>query len=464
MPQTETVTLHELESFDAGLQSQTMHHDDEETIESSVSLRPESNKTRTGVLLGSSLLQLPMWGFAMSYGVFQEYYNDNLSLKGGRELTGIIGTTSNGVIYLSMPILFALFTRRWAHRRQTAALFGALLVSTSFLISSFSTDIWHLLATQGVMAALGSALIYSPVTLSLGEWYSTNNRALALGFTLSCKNIVGSTCPFLFRGLLDRYGFRGSLRVWAAICVGTSVVSILLIPTPPMTLSARTNHRDRRMPWAFLRHRTFYVYSFATILQSAGYGIPQTFLPEYAREVTLLSQTWSTLLLTLFNVPGIISSTFFGFLSNGGRGKLSASTITAISAGCSALSAFLFWGLTSRGSLVLLLVFSMTFGFFSGGYSSTWGGIINELECEAAQRNEAIDSGMLYGLLNGARGIGYVSGGLAGVPLLRAGSAASVGRFGYESGYGPLIVFTGLSSVCGGWGLLWKWTRLSQNA
>jgi hypothetical protein len=107
--------------------------------------------------------------------------------------------------------------------------------------------------------------------------------------------------------------------------------------------------------------------------------------------------------------------------------------------------------------MALLVLFSMTFGFFAGGYSATWGGVINELEREAAQRNEAIDTGMLYGLLNGARGIGYVSGGLASVPLLKAGSGISLGRLGYGTIYGPLIIFTGLSTAFGGWGVIWKW-------
>ena len=81
---------------------------------------------------------------------------------------------------------------------------------------------------------------------------------------------------------------------------------------------------------------------------------------------------------------------------------------------------------------------------------------MNELDREAAERNEAIDSGMLYGLLNGVRGIGYVSGGLASVALLKAGTLPA-GNFGYGTTYGPFIIFTGLSSVVGGWGLLWKW-------
>ncbi|KIX99315.1 uncharacterized protein Z520_04891 [Fonsecaea multimorphosa CBS 102226] len=439
-----------------------------------------SGRQRASVLVGSSILQLPIWGFAMNYGVFQEYYSSNWTLKGSRETTGIIGTTSNGVMYLSMPFLFALFTRRWARRRQIAALAGAALTCVSFLLSSFSTDVWHLVATQGVTAAVGCALIYSPTTLSLGEWFNTGNRAFAYGAVLSCKNIVGSTCPFLLRALLDRYGFRATLRIWTAVAAGSSLVGVFMIPTtplPPSTMASASSsaHRSRRIPWHFLKHRTFYIYSIATILQSSGYGIPQTYLSTYAAEVTQLSQTSATLLLTLFNLPGIISSAFFGYLSSDSTNRcfpsLSATTVTAISAISSALSTFLFWGLTSShagggggsgggaGTFALLVLFSMTFGFFAGGYSATWGGVINDLEREAAMRNEAVDSGMLYGLFNGARGIGYVGGGLAGVSLLKAGaSIASTPAHGpgYDTAYGPLIIFTGLSTVLGGWGVLWK--------
>lgn len=335
----------------------------------------------------------------MSYGVFQEYYNSTSQaqkLQGNHSLTGIIGTTSNGVMYLSMPFLFALFTRRLARKRQIAAACGILITCVSFLLSSFSTEIWHLVATQGVTTALGSALIYSPTTLSLGEWFNTSNRAVAYGIVLSCKNIVGSICPFLFRWLLNQYGFHTTLRIWAVVTFLTSVAGILLIPAHPSILSLDdTRDRGRKIPWQFLRHRTFYIYSIASVLQSSGYGIPQTYLNTYAHDITLLSQTSATLLLTLFNIPGIASSFFFGYLSSNKKIPLSATTVTCISAISSALSEFLLWGLTSQGSMALLVLFSITFGFFAGGYSATWGGVLNEMELEARERNEAIDTGVL---------------------------------------------------------------------
>ncbi|KAL5335181.1 major facilitator superfamily domain-containing protein [Aspergillus crustosus] len=440
----------------------------------------ESTRTKLGVLIGSGILQLPIWGFTMSYGVFQEYYSDNWTMQGDRSITGVIGTTANGVMYLTMPFLFALFTRRWAHRRRSAALCGTVIACLSFFLSAYSKTIGHLLATQGITSALGCTLIYSPTTLSLGEWYTTSNRALAYGIVLSCKNIVGTSCPFLLRALLDTYGYSTTLKAWTAIVGGTSILGICLVPTHPSKASIHHPTRTRRIPWQFAKHRSIYFYSIAIIFQSSGYGIPQTYLSTYAREIAL-SKTSGTLMLALFNAPGIIASVFFGWLSendhdttnssstststSNSRIALSTPTISSIPPISCALATFLFWGLTTHNNgLALLILFSITFGFFAGGYSATWGGMLKQMERESHERNEAVDPGMLYGLLNGVRGIGYASGGFASVALLTAGGDMISGSqrwgygygYGYETSYGPLIVFTGVSSLLGGWVVLWR--------
>lgn len=392
----------------------------------------------------------------MSYGVFQEYYFNNWTLQGDRNITGVIGTTANGVMYLCMPFLFALFTRQWAHQRQLAALGGTLIACISFFLSSYSTTVWQLVATQGIISAFGCALVYSPITLSLGESYSTGNRAVAYGIVLSCKNIVGTSCPFILRALIDAYGYQTTLKAWAGIVGGTSIIGIFLIPRHPSNGLIHAA-RPRKIPWHFAKHRSIYFYSIAIIFQSSGYGIPQTYLSTYAQDIALSSQISGTLLLVLFNAPGIIASFFFGWLSDNKRITLSAQTVSAISPVCCAIATFFFWGLATQGSIGLLIVYSVTFGFFSGGYSGTWGGMLKQMERESAERNEAIDPGMLYGLLNGVRGIGYASGGLAGVGLLKAGTISANPRIGYGTSYGPLILFTGLSSLLGGWVVLWRW-------
>jgi hypothetical protein len=57
-----------------------------------------------------------------------------------------------------------------------------------------------------------------------------------------------------------------------------------------------------------------------------------------------------------------------------------------------------------------------------------------------------------------------VGGGLLSVPLIQSGSQNSLGKFGYGTTYGPLIIFTGLSLAFGGWGLAFrpKWRTMLQ--
>ncbi|KIW12187.1 hypothetical protein PV08_09463 [Exophiala spinifera] len=534
MAPSNSVELGEQRSPVGGETGTSRDYNDDETVavdDLEISALPPSMRLSNGgkarVIAGNALLQLPIWGFPMTYGLFQDFYTSSWPLSGSPSGTGVIGTTSNGIIYLCMPFLFAALSQRWAHLRRRVSYLGIALATLSFILSSVSTRSWHLVATQGVLAALGSALLYSPTTLSLGESFTIDSRALAYGVIYSSKNIVGSTCPFLLRGLLDAYGFRNTMRIWTAIVTFTSVAAMLLLPQdtlstqPAVPIGHRHHHTTRsshsatttagtttttsfnsehqhhqqqqeaeeeeeetsrprashaprpprRTSWHFLSYRTFHIYIVATMLQSSGYGIPQTYVNSYAHSEARLSATSATLLLTLFNVPGILSSAFFGWLSDNRFRPLSATATTALSSVTSALSVWLLWGLApARGrggggsNMAILSLFSVVFGFFASGYSSTFGGVCKQLEREAAERNQALDSGVVFGMLNGARGVGYVVGGVAGVSLLSVGEKAldggggglSGGRAAYGTEYGPLIVFTGLTIIFGGWSVAWK--------
>lgn len=230
------------------------------------------------------------------------------------------------------------------------------------------------------------------------------------------------------------------------------MIGIFLIPKP--TSATAVEARPRKIPWTFLKHRTFYIYALANTFQSSGYGLPQTYLSEFAARQLHLSSILSSLMLVLFNCPGIISCICFGLLSD--KTSLSAATNTLISALGSALCVFFLWGLKSHEVPALLIVFSILYGAFAGGYSSTWGGWIKELEREAGANNEAINTGMVYGMFNGARGVGYVVGGLSGVELLEAGAVMKGRALTLGTRYGALIVFTGVCSLLGGWATVWR--------
>ena len=361
-------------------------------------------------------------------------------------------------MYLSMPILSTVLeSARWAPWRRTVAIAGTVIAGLGFVASSWSTQTWHLILLQGVVAALGCAMLYTPTTLWLDEWFRGGDRATAWGVQLASKNVVGTGTPFLISALLDNIGFRWTIRVWALIVVTTGALGIFLVPRmPPLPGSGSTTDRRAapKIPWGFLKHRTFYIHAVANVVFSSGYGLPQTYLTMYARRVVHLSLVESVSMISIFNAPGIISCVMFGLLND--RTRLRSSTITMISALGSAVTVFLLWGSKSHTIPGLLIAFTLGYGFFASAYSTTWGGWIKDLEREAADCNEAINTGIVYGLLNGARGIGYVVGGLSGVELLDAGGLNTGKQWALGTRYGSLMLFTGLSAVVGGWGWVWR--------
>jgi MFS family permease len=107
------------------------------------------------------------------------------------------------------------------------------------------------------------------------------------------------------------------------------------------------------------------------------------------------------------------------------------------------ISIFLLWGL--RTALPLLIIFSIVYGFFAGGFVSTNAGVIKMVKLQ----DQSTNIGFLIGIISAGRGIGAVAAGPLSAALLKDGDWKEVG-LGYGSGYGGLIVFTGVTAAVGG--------------
>lgn len=102
-------------------------------------------------------------------------------------------------------------------------------------------------------------------------------------------------------------------------------------------------------------------------------------------------------------------------------------------------------------------MFSITYGFFAGGFGSTWSGVLQELKV----RSPALDTGFVFGLLAGGRGVGNVISGPLSIALVTSDGWTLDGRsWGHSGQYGGIILFTDITALLGGWGALGrlKWT------
>lgn len=164
-----------------------------------------------------------------------------------------------------------------------------------------------------------------------------------------------------------------------------------------------------------------------------------------------------TMLVSLFNATSIFGGIALGMLCD----RFAVNNILLLSSVGSALSVFLLWGLasssdsgSSHAGTALLTLFAISYGFFAGGFSSTWSGVITQIKHDSSP---SLETGLVFGLLAGGRGIGNVISGPLSTVLLRQGSVSGhdAGN-GYATQYGPLIIFTGITAFFGGWSWMWR--------
>jgi MFS family permease len=347
-------------------------------------------------------------------------------------------------MYLMMPITFTLLTR-YPYLRPYCGPVGLAITVGSLILSSFSTQVWQLIASQGVLCAIGSGLLFSPTTLYLDEWF-ISRKGLAYGTIWAGKSLAGVIFPFLMSALLTRFGARTTLRAWA-ISLVIITTPLLYFLKPRIPLSASTAYRP--LSWKFLQHSTFWMLQLGNIMQSLGYLLPMTYLASYAHSLGLPSIT-GAVLIAVFSLASVPGNFLIGLLGD----HISPTTNILISSLGSTLAVFIFWGLAAH--IALLVVFVVAYGFFAGGFSSTYPGILKEIK----RQDESVDTGLVMGLVLGGRGIGFVVGGPISAALLRSDwSVIEPPRWGYSTQYGPLIIATGATALLGGWGWMWKTLR-----
>jgi MFS family permease len=346
-------------------------------------------------------------------------------------------------MYLMMPVSFTLLTR-YPRLRPYCGPIGLLITVTSLILSSFSTQAWQLIASQGVLCAIGSGLLFSPTTLYLDEWFITR-KGLAYGTIWAGKSAAGVIFPFLMSTLLNAYGPATTLRAWAISLVAITT-PLLFFLKPRIPLSASTAQRP--LSWTFLKGSTFWMLQTGNIIQSFGYLLPTTYLASYAHILGLSSLT-GAILIAVFALASVPGGLVMGILCD----RLRPTTVIFISSLGSTVAVFLFWGLSTH--LPLLIIFSIFYGFFAGGFSSTYPGILKEIR----EAEEGVDTGLVMGLVLGGRGVGFVVGGPVSAALLKVGESVMGGKWGYGTKYGPVILCTGATALFGGWGWMWKALR-----
>ncbi|KAI1435196.1 major facilitator superfamily transporter [Xylaria sp. CBS 124048] len=387
-----------------------------------------------------------VWGFPFAFGIFQDYYNSHEPFK-GQPNVAIIGTSTMGVMYLTSPLIMGLcrMFRSWT---RWSPILGLFIMAVALALSSFATTTTHLIIFHGILYGLGGGIAYCPCIVYLDEWF-IKRKGLAYGIMWSGTGLAGVVLPVLLESLLKSLGFRSTMRIWAGLMFAlTAPLAYFIRPRLPLSATFHT----KPFNLYFLVTPIFLVYQSANIIESMGFFLPGIYLPTYARITLGVPSFPAASTVLLINVASVFGCVAMGWLID----RFHVTTCILISTIGATVSVLVIWGLSS--SLGLLYFFCIVYGLFAGSFTSAWPGIMRDMTQKGQGSNRGhVDPTMVFGFLCAGRGLGNVVAGPLSETLLRGslwkGESAA---YGYGSGYGSLIVFTGVTALLGGSSFVWR--------
>ncbi|KAI4777771.1 MFS general substrate transporter [Aureobasidium sp. EXF-3400] len=374
------------------------------------------------ILLSAFTFEAILWGFPLSFGIFQEYYSTLPQLENNKYIT-YIGSIATGICYMGAPLMAPLVKRfpRWQGMMVKV---GWVICLGALVAGSFAESIGGLIVTQGVMYGAGYLIIFYPVVSMVNEWWVTR-RGLAWGILLGSSGVSGVAYPFINEALLHKYGYKTTLR---AMAVATILMTGPLLPCLKIRLPPSQSSYLAKTDWTFIKKPIFWLYICSTVSQSLGFYLPSLYLPSYAASMGLNS-TSGAMLIALMNISSVFGQFTYGYLSDG-RVALNALLLSTMLV--STIVALTLWGLAE--SLAVLVIFALVYGFFAYAY------LAMRVRMGTAVAAEHSDAMIMFCLFSFAQGIGNVlAGPVSGALLLPDVDEHAYGFVRYKI----LIIFTG---------------------
>ncbi|KAI9298016.1 MFS general substrate transporter [Neoconidiobolus thromboides FSU 785] len=361
-------------------------------------------------------------GVVYSSGVFIKYYADEL-FKNEASLSTLsfIGTLST-----SLNTLLAIFTGRLADKigYRNSALIGSVIYSLGLLLASFSTEVWHLFLTQGVMVGIGGSVAFLPAISAPSQWFN-KHIGLATGISVAGSGIGGLALSPITQYVLNKSGFRWALRVQA-------IIAIIILTTTAFFLKERVKVTKKNSWFDFskFKDRKFLAIFFGGFVSSFGYLVPFLLMNKYAQSIDL-SDDQGAILVGLLNGGSAIGRVALGSLGDRfGRINILILCLTLTSFFC-----FFIW--TFSYTFGILALFNVLYGIAAGGIISMSPVVVVQLF-----GIEGIAS--INGLLYFASGVPS----LIGTPIASAILTASSYRLP-KPNYIPVIMYAATSALLG---------------
>ncbi|XP_066279002.1 monocarboxylate transporter 13-like [Branchiostoma lanceolatum] len=176
------------------------------------------------VVLSTFLIHVVDVGSYRSMGVFYAEFREVFQESAGN--TSFISSVFVGTILMCSPIASALTNLTSC---RTVVMAGGVISAVGLGLSYFAQNVVHLIITIGLITGFGVSLTYSPSLAMVGKYFH-KRHATANGIAISGTGVSMFILSPLFQFLIDEFGWKGALLIFAAIALNGCVCGALLRP------------------------------------------------------------------------------------------------------------------------------------------------------------------------------------------------------------------------------------------
>ncbi|KAI8139342.1 major facilitator superfamily domain-containing protein, partial [Fennellomyces sp. T-0311] len=297
-------------------------------------------------------------------GVMQDYYEREVF---GKSSNTTVQLSAAGTLVTAMVYLFSYPTTIIYNTlgARLALAIGSLVASGGLIAAGAATEIWHLYISMSLFGGIGISILFNVGLRVLPFWFDKRSST-AFGIIGSSQPFAGLVVPFVMTHINNSLDASWTFRILGLVFLAINAVACLLIKETPTGIRCRKKARSSKTtnhPRTFLNANVI-LWIIQGPIQMGGLYIPYTFLPSYATHIGL-SDIQGSAAISLICGANFLGRIGIG-LSADRLGRLNALILTCTLSG---LSCFLIW--IPAYNFASLVVFSIIYGLFSGGFGST---------------------------------------------------------------------------------------------
>ncbi|KAJ7881048.1 major facilitator superfamily domain-containing protein [Mycena olivaceomarginata] len=320
---------------------------------------PEGGLNAWLVVLGGFVLSISTFGYAVSFGTFQQYY----------QLTLLKDRSSSDIAWI-----------------------GSLQVRLCFLRIGFVLPVsyWHFVLCQGVLLGISVGCIYSPCIAAVSHWFK-KRRPLAFSIVSFGSSVGGVIYPIIFRNLVPHVGFKWTIRTIAFINLATFVIAAFTLRTRLPRPKVLPRLFDVK---AFITPG-YCVYVFSTVVNFLGLYTPLIFISVGAVFIGM-DPNFAFYLVAIANASSAVGRVLSGALAL----RFGPLNVMALFMVLAATCTYIWPFVDSHSGYIAITVF---YGFSSGPFISLFA-------APTAQMGDPHDFGRRLGLQTTFMAFGALGG------------------------------------------------------